>query len=358
MYNTVIMRKYLIVFVILSCVISCKNLKKNYAEKIIHINLNKIHKIDIRENYMKQICLTDNGKPTLVDEVKKILFIEDQYIIQGRNNVLAFDAQTGIQKMSFSGQGRAQAEFIHLWDIWIEHQVICIYDMNGKKILRYNINGNLLEAISVSDKASSYPFQALAKADDDHYVGKCIYSGPEATELALYDKNFEFVKEIGNLKLESGIYLGYPFSVYSSNEVLYYRYLYNDIYTIDDKQNVKIKYYIDFGENNMPFNASFKDEYDRIDFVNNSKKKYATLVSNIYESDKYFCFRFAFDGEKCLGVYDKSNGKTASFVFVSSSESPRADVYVFDDKTLLVTQDMDKTCLTTISVDDLLKNNL
>lgn len=351
------MRKCLIVFVILSCIIGCKHFEKNNAEKIIHINLDKIHKIDSRECYLKQICLTDNGKPALVDEVKKILLVEDQYIIQCRNNVLAFDAQTGIRKMSFSGQGRAQAEFIHLWDTWMEHQVICIYDMNGKKVLRYNLNGNLLEAISVSDKASSHPFQALAKAHDDHYVGKCVYSGPETTELALYDKNFEFVKEIGNLKLESGIYLGYPFFVYRANEVLYYRYLYNDIYAIDDKQNVKVKYYIDFGENNVPLNPDLKDEYNRIDFVNNSKKNYATLVSNIYESDKYFCFRFAFDGEKCLGVYDKSRGQTAAFVFVSSSESPRADVYIFDDKVLLVTQDMDKTCLTTISVDDLLKND-
>lgn len=352
------MGKYLIGFVILCCIISCKRFEKSDAKTIIHIDLEKMHKIDIRESYMKQICLTDNGKPALVDEVKKILFVEDQYIIQCRNNVLAFDAQTGIKKMSFSAQGRALAEFIHLWDTWMEYQVICIYDMNGKKVLRYNLNGNFLEAISVSDKASSHPFQVLAKANDDYYVGKRVYSGSETAELALYDKNFEFVKEIGDLKIESGIYLGYPFFVYTPSEILYYRYLYNDIYAIDDKQNVTVKYYVDFGENNVPLNPNLKDEYDRIDFVNNSKKNYATLVSNIYESDKYFCFRFAFDGEKCLGVYDKSSDQTASFVFVSSSESPRADVYVFDDKALLVTQDMDKTCLTTINIDDLLKNNL
>lgn len=351
------MRKYVIVFVILSCIIGCKHFEKNNAGTIIHINLDKIHKIDSRKSYLKQICLTDNGKPALIDEVKKILFVEDQYIIQCRNNVLAFDAQTGIQKMSFSAQGRAQAEFIHLWDTWMENQVICIYDMNGKKVLRYNLNGNFLEAISVSDKASSHPFQALAKANDDHYVGKCVYSGPEAAELALYDKNFEFVKEIGDLKIESGIYLGYPFFVYTPSEILYYRYLYNDIYSIDDKQNVTVKYYVDFGKNNVPLNPNLKDEYDRIDFVNNSKKNYATLVSNIYESDKYFCFRFLCKQEKCLGVYDKSSGESSSFVFTPSSSESLVDVYVFDDKALLVTQDMDKTCLTTISVDDLLKNN-
>lgn len=349
------MRKYFVVFVILGCIIGCKH-TENSVKIVIPIDLKKMHEIDLQGEYATQICLMDNDKPALVDEVKKILFVKGQYIIQCRNKVLAFDAQTGVQTTSFSEQGRAKTEFIHLWDTWLEDSLVCMYDVNTKKILRYDLNGNFSDVISITTKAEDNPFQVLAKMGENYYVGKRVYSGMEDVELNLYDKNFEFVKEIGDLKIESGIYLGYPFFVYSPNEILYYRYLYNDIYAIDDKQNVTVKYYVDFGENNVPLNPQWKDEYDRIEFVNNSDKNYATLVSNIYESDKYFGFRFVIDGEKCLGIYDKSNGKTASFVFVSSSESPRADVYVFNDKALLVTQDMDKTCLTTISVDDLLKN--
>ena len=188
-------------------------------------------------------------------------------------------------------------------------------------------------------------------------MGKRAYGGMEDCELNLYDKNFEFVKEIGDLKIKSGIYIGYPFFVYRPSEILYYRYFYNNIYAIDDKQNVSVKYYIDFGENNMPFDLSWRDEYDCIDFINSSEEDYAILVSNIYESDKYFCFRFLWKKKKCLGVYDKSNGKTASFMFDSSPSDSVVDVYAFDDKVLLVNQDGDKTCLTTISVDDLLKND-
>lgn len=352
------MRKYLIVFVILSCIISCKRSEKSDTKTIIPIDLEKMHKIDIYGENAEQICLVDNGESVLVDEVKKILFIEGQYIIQGRNKILAFDAQNGVCKMAFSGQGRARDEFISLWDTWIEGKNICIYDMNGKKILRYDLNGNLSEIISIADKVSNYPFQVLAKMGGGYYVGKRVYGSVKHNiELNLYDKNFEFVKEIGDLKIESGIYLGYPFFVYTPSEILYYRYLYNDIYSIDDKQNVTVKYYVDFGKNNVPLNPNLKDEYDRIDFVNNSKKNYATLVSNIYESDKYFCFRFLCEQGKCLGVYDKSSGEASSFVFTPSSSESLVDVYVFDDKALLVTQYMDKTCLTTISVDDLLKNN-
>ena len=352
------MRKYLIVFVILGCIAGCKQSEKSDNKIIIPIDLEKMHEIDLQGEYAMRICLTDNGNPALVDEVKKILFVEGQYIIQGRNKILAFDAQSGVCKMSFSGQGRARDEFISLWDAWIEGKTICIYDMNGKKILRYDFNGNLSEVISIADKASNYPFQVLAKTIGGYYVGKRVYGSVKHNiELNLYDKDFEFVKEIGDLKIESGIYLGYPFFVYSPTEVLYHRYLYNDIYAIDDKQNVTVKYYVDFGENNVPLNPNFKDEYDRFDFVNTSKKDYGTLVSNIYESDKYFCFRFLCERGKCLGVYDKSSGEAASFVFTPFSSASIIDVYVFDDKALLVTQDMDKTCLTTISVDDLLKNN-
>lgn len=341
----------------IGCTISCKQSEKNSTATIIQIDLKKLQQVNIQGEYTTQICLMDNGNPALVDEVKKILSIEGQYIIQCKNKVLAFDAQTGIQKMSFSDQGRAKDEFINLWDIWAEKDKICIYDMNSKKILQYYCNGNLFDVITVTSEAENHPFQALAKVSDEHYVGKCVYSGPESVELALYNNKFEFEKEFGNLNLESGIYLGYPFFMYKPNEILYYRYLYNDIYAIDDKRQVTVKYYIDFGKNNVPLNPDLKDEYDRIDFVNNSKKNYATFVSNIYESNKYFCFRFAFDGERCLGVYDKSSGEASAFTFISSSESPRADVYVFDDKALLITQDMDKTCLTTISVAELLKHN-
>ena len=44
-------------------------------------------------------------------------------------------------------------------------------------------------------------------------------------------------------------------------------------------------------------------------------------------------------------------------MFDSSSSDSVVDVYAFDDRALLVSQDGDKTCLATISVDDLLKNN-
>jgi len=356
-FKVFIMRKYLMIFLILACITGCRRVEKNHAGTIIQIDLEKMHKIDLQGEYAKQICLTDNGSPASVDEVKKILFVEGQYIIQCRNKVLAFDAHSGVQKTSFSGQGRAKGEFISLWDTWVEEKIICIYDINGNKILQYDLDGNLLDVIFITAKAEDNPFQFLAKTGDGYYVGKRVYSGMEDPELNLYNKNFEFVKEIGDLKIESGIYLGYPFFVYSPSEILYYRYLYNDIYAIDDKQNVTVKYYVDFGENNVPLNPNLKDEYDRIDFVNKSKKKYATLISNVYESKKYVCFGFLFDGKKCLGVYNKSNGIMASFMFAVASEFPRVDVYVFDDKAVLVTQDMDKTCLTTISVEDLLKNN-
>lgn len=332
-------------------------LGKSDTKTVIRVDLEKMHRIELHGDYAKRVCLLDNGSPVAVGEVKKVVSTGDQYVVQGKNEVLLFDAQTGNLKTSFSGQWGMDARFGGFLDSWVEGDTVCVYDMSRKLIFRYNFNGDVIMVRFVDCKAEDRPFQCLAKTVGDYYVGKRVYSGMEDVELNLYDKNFKFVKEIGDLKIKSGIYICCPFFVYRPNEILYYRYFSNDIYAIDNNQNVSVKYHVDFGENNIPVNPNWIDEYDCIDFINSSKKNYAMLVSNIYESDKYFCFRFGFDGEKCLGVYDKLNGKTASFVFVTSSGSPRADVYVFDDKAVLVTQDMDKTCLTTISVEDLLKNN-
>ena len=350
------MSKYLIVCAILSCILDCKQSEVS-RETIIRMDLKKMHQIDMHGEYARQICLTNDGTSVLIDEVKKVLLAGDQYIVQCKNKVLGFDVQTGTQKMSFSGQWGENRTFLHLWDTWVEGKTICMYDVKDKKVFRCDLNGKNSDVTFVTNKGEDNPFQVLIKTVEGNYVGKRAYGGMEDCELNLYDKNFEFVKEIGDLKIKSGIYIGYPFFMYRPSEILYYRYFYNNIYAIDDKQNVSVKYNIDFGENYMPFDLSWRDEYDCIDFINSSEEDYAILVSNIYESDKYFCFRFLWKKKKCLGVYDKSNGKTASFMFDSSPSDSVVDVYAFDDKVLLVNQDGDKTCLTTISVDDLLKND-
>ncbi len=312
-----------------------------------------MQEINLQNENFQQICLTDQENPAEIGDVRKILFTKDQYIIECRNSVLAFDSKTGILETTFSGQGRAKGEFITLWDVWLKGDTLCLYDMDSKKILRYDLNGNLLDIHAVAAKAEDAPFQALAELGKNYYIGKRIYSGMEHVELNLYDRNFKFVREIGELKIESGIWLGYPFFVYKPDEVLYYRYLYNEIYSIDEQQNVRVKYYVDFGENNVPLNPDLKDEYDRIDFVNNSTKKYATFVSNIYESEEYFCFRFVCDKGKCLGVYDKLKGNVFSFVFTSPVSI--IDIYTTDNHAVIVSQDMEKTYLTTVSIEKLLE---
>lgn len=347
------MKNTLMLLLISFAVTGCVSQSKHDSETVIYVDLKQMEKVDIQSNKSQQIYLTNGGKFTLIDDIKKILFTEYQYIIECRNCVLAFDSKTGVLETSFSGQGRARGEFTKLWDIWLEKDMLYLYDIDSKKILRYDLKGNLLDIHAVAAKAEDIPFQALAELGKNYYIGKRMYSGMEDVELNLYDRNFKFVKEVGSLKIESGIWLGYPFFVYKPDEVLYYRYLYNDIYSIDEQQNLRVKYYVDFGENNVPLNPDLKDEYDRIDFVNNSSKKYATFVSNIYESEEYFCFRFICDEGKCLGVYDKLKGNTYSFVFTSPASV--VDIYTSDNKAVIVSQDMEKTYLTTIKIEDLVK---
>ena len=56
--------------------------ERNNSGIIIRVDLKKIHKIDLHGEYMKQICLTDNGSPVWVDEVKKVVSAKDQYVVQ------------------------------------------------------------------------------------------------------------------------------------------------------------------------------------------------------------------------------------------------------------------------------------
>lgn len=350
------MRICFIIFVILSWIVGCKDAGKKDGSTIIHIDLKKTRMVELHGDYAKQIYLTAHGSPVLMDVVKKMMLVDGQYIVRSTNNLWAFDAATGVLRTAFSQKGKAQGEYITLWDAWVEGDTVCMFDLGSKKILRYSLAGKLYSVDPVRGEGNGPSFQFLAKAGDGYYVGKRSYYGKGGdTELILYDKNYKFVKEFGDFVIESGINLGYPFFVNSSKEILYFRYLQNDIYAIDDEQNVTVKYTVDFGDNNVPFDLHFKDEYERIDFVNKNEEKYATFVSNIYESDKYFCFKFVCMHGKCLGVYDKSSGEAASFMFDYVSELYSTDVYVLDNKAILVTQDMEEMCLTVIGVDDMMK---
>lgn len=100
-----VMKNTLMLLLISFAVTGCVSQSKHDSETVIHVDLKQMENVDIQSDKSQQICLTNGGKFTLIDDIKKILFTEYQYIIECRNCVLAFDTKTGVLETSFSGQG-------------------------------------------------------------------------------------------------------------------------------------------------------------------------------------------------------------------------------------------------------------
>ena len=106
------------------------------------------------------------------------------------------------------------------------------------------------------------------------------------------------------------------------NEVLYWEILCDTIYSINKSAAITPKYFVDFGNRRLPEKISGSDDlYTRIEYVNKpeNKDRYATMVSNVREDEKYLYFSFVYGyGVINFARFDKKTGKTDLFRLVDS----------------------------------------
>lgn len=280
--------------------------------------------------------LGEKGDVTLT-RVKDIFVIDTGIYIYHGQAISAFDPK-GNYTGNIGRVGRAGNEYVSLWYAWVEEGDIVIYDMNGKKLLTYSPGTKTLESKPVESEASVF-FQALCPLGKSGYVAKRGFvdsPGGASPELAFFDKELEFQENIGELTLNSGLWLGRPFAVFG-DEVLYWRQLGNDIFAIDKDRNLSVKYSVDFIKKNVPAGREFKDDYDKIEFVNADPNAYATFLSYVLETGGKVYFTFLFSGEKHLAVYDKKSGETDLYKFTFDGQEKLNNIVPLEQGVFVVT---------------------
>lgn len=290
-------------------ILLCGCVESSMPHRVLSYNVNEAISIHIPGE--EEILLDTTNH---IGVLRDVTIINSDVYIHSSNKLHKYDLATGKMQTSFSRQGRAEDEYITLWDYFVKGDTVNIYDMNSKRILMYDSLGNFLYKKDVPKSYSEHPFQAIIPIRD-FYVGKRIYGGEPCTELAFYDSSFKYIGTIlPHLKLNSGLKLHNPFAVNSDGNVLYSKYFDNKIYEIQQDTSY-VKYEINFGENGFGQCSEYLDEYEIINHINSSKIKYATNFSNLYETDSIFSFRYIFNGNKYLAIYDKENNLNFSVCF-------------------------------------------
>lgn len=313
------MKRILLHLTLLLIVAACQQQEQEKYE-IIQPDLEKIQTVSLHD--YESISLDSTR---FIGRIKRIIFYQEYLLLQSGEELYGYNRKDGSFLTSFSDIGRSEGEYISLLGVWIEKGKVAMYDYDAQKILYFNLHGDFLDEKRLMNGVNA--FQQLCPLDTG-YVGRRTYSNGEVPELSFYDRNGKYIKSIGERYLNSGIIINYPF--YASEEaVLYSPYFRNQIEEISPGL-CTIKYLVDFKRYNF-FNDSNVDEFELL-WELGKGKRVATCISNIYESDKYFCFQFLLNG---LGarycVYDR-NLKIAK-VFSFDDESYSVDsMHTFDDR--------------------------
>ena len=280
-------------------------------ESVITIAIDECTLVDCDE--FPSIFFSDDYIISMFDD---ILLDSKTLIIKSGNNLYGVDVSNGHFTTRFSYIGNGPKEYIQLWDFCVKDEDVLLYDIDKKNILRYSKEGRFVSETPLDSDASANPFQYIFPLDDSLFVGKRIYGMPDVPELSVYDSDFNYRRQVGEMKLKSGIRLWREFYPGSDRDVLFARYFSNDILSIR-KDSVLCKYQVDFGRYSFDDNM-YQDEYECIEQLNRHENRYASLISNLYEDEKTFAFQFVKQGDKYLTVFNRNDGCSKTLKFTSA----------------------------------------
>lgn len=298
------MRRILVIISLVSLITNACSQREPQGCVVIEPNLENIEQISL-EDY-KPVLLDSN---IFIGRIKRVIFKGDHLLLQSSDMLYGFNKESGTLRTTFSNIGRSEREYLSLLGVWIENEHVAMYDFDAQKVLYHSLEGEYLYTKKLSNGSKS--FQQLCPLGRG-YIGRRTFSSGAVPELSYYDENISYVDSFGVRSLNSGIIINYPFFM-TGEEVLYSPYFRNEIEEISSDSYV-VKYLVDFKKYNY-VNDADKDEFELLQGLVKGKRV-ATCISNIYESEGYFCFQFLFNGQGArYCIYDKELKTARVFSF-------------------------------------------
>lgn len=305
----------------LTLLIACNERNGNTDEEYsVAVNADEYEVIEFSKAHLVEL-----QSDKLVKSVEDIFFLDSLVVIRGGNGVYSFDHRGGLIA-DYSMIGRGPTEHLRVWDAGAHDGEIWMYDIDLKRILYFSAIGDFIRCAPLAEKASDNPFQSICSLGEGHYVGKRIFGAPGTVELSKYDAGFNYSGDYVFEDIRSGIHLWRQFAPSYDDGALYNKYFSNIIYSVSP-DSLYVKYHIDFGNHTFTMGDKMDDEYECIEFLNNHKDRYASMISSLFESDSVFAFQYVFRGYRCVAVYDRLSRKTTNYRIVPDGMEAKQAVY-------------------------------
>lgn len=216
------------------------------------------------------------------------------------------DRTTGEVKMNKNMHGRGPGELLSVYKMWVHEDTVMIHDGRGDKILKYDLDLNFLEDITVPVTT----WDNFVNVDGGMLVYDFFRREDHPYRFYYTDDRLNVIEPLYETASTEGgsVIIGHPTSVSESGDVLFAANFSNDIYVWEGQP--RLKYRLDFGDKNIP-------EF-MIDQVSSLDPQYV-FRGNFFDFDDNFVFMFEASGntetrpgifEKDLyaGIYDKRDG--------------------------------------------------
>lgn len=273
----------------------------------------------------------ETNDSSLIYNIWNLILVNDTLVIHSRDLVKSFDANDGRFQNSLVKKGQASGEVTTVSEIWQEGGTVCVFDFNGRKLLRISPEGKLLSEnmplISKSPAKEEYasPIFLLPSTDGDGYI--CLNSFTDGTTdrnpaASVYDKDFKFVKNIEGREMKEAVYLSNRMTPdIKNNRMLLWEPYRDTLYSVT-KEKIEPIFAFDFGKNAFPPEYQAYDEmYDRYQKFNEERDTpYASLLQCYQTWGDLVVFLFSTsDKTNHLAVLDTSDNQITTYRLADDS---------------------------------------
>lgn len=237
-----------------------------------------------------------------------VILDDGTFLLKTKDTLFRYNLSDGSRVMTYSRRGRADKEFVSLTSYWLDRDSLFLFDFSSQKVLVFNIDDSNPTRV-IKSVWQDAPLEDAERLGEHYWVGKRVGGMPDIPELSLYDNDFNYISDLGNRTLRSGLGIGHPLSR-NREGVLFTMAYSNDIQQVT-LDSCFVKYKIKFLEGSMnPDN--YNDEYEMVQDRALRQKNgdlFSCLPSRIIEDDKYLTFLYLYynTGEQysMYAIYDK-----------------------------------------------------
>lgn len=327
-----IMRIFEIVFVVFS-INACTNATLvNRNGRTINIDVSKSIKSFEAEKLLDtvghKVIVLDTTNNSFIGHVEKLFVAGDKIYVwdRERNAIFIYDSD-GKYVSKIASQGRANNEYIEIFDFYVSKDRLYILDNATMRLLEYDATGKYIKTLDLS----MYWAESLFVLDDmiylvnyssdtnsgQYHIFKIDRDGNFKDKYLKFDKNYRHSPDLKACSKVNGV-----FSLCMCP---------NFIYRVDSA-SCRLAYNIDFIDKNLP------EKYYEQDLIAMLKEgvvsKYILGINEMQESSNYLFIYFWDDWNYYTALYDKGNGDVTVCKDMSMSSMYRmgfVDYYIYDD---------------------------